>query len=230
MRPDGTLVEPGTDGTLKYNSVGGLHVATESDLNTESTNRAFDSPGGGDRSGDPVSAQGARIVPYRVDRNGPVLCSYRRRAAPRRGGNWTITSYAGVFALSLNLCPFEHGRATGSAPLISCNLRFCRLKSAWAAQAARWMVLHLDQLLISKRIYDMMLYAYPALAQFPKSEKHTLAAEIKRTMFEMQRLTIRANKERRKMDWLRQLDASLELLRTQVRLSHELGFLPTEEV
>ena len=91
------------------------------------------------------------------------------------------------------------------------------------------MVLHLDQLLISKRIYDMMLYAYPALAQFPKSEKHTLAAEIKRTMFEMQRLTIRANKERRKMAWLRQLDASLELLRTQVRLSHELGFLPPKK-
>lgn len=74
----------------------------------------------------------------------------------------------------------------------------------------------------------MILYAYPALAQYPRSEKHTLAASIKHTMDDMAKLIIRANKEQRKLEWLRQLDASLELLRTQVRLSHDLGFLPNK--
>jgi hypothetical protein len=72
----------------------------------------------------------------------------------------------------------------------------------------------------------MMRYAYPALAQFPRSEKHTLVAEIKATMANMVRLITRANKEPRKTEHLRQLDAELELLRTQVRLSMDLGFLP----
>lgn len=79
---------------------------------------------------------------------------------------------------------------------------------------------------ILQKTYDMMLYAYPALAQFPRSEKHTLAAEVKSCMGNMVRLIIRANKERQKMEHLRQLDAELELLRTLVRLSMELGFLP----
>jgi four helix bundle protein len=79
---------------------------------------------------------------------------------------------------------------------------------------------------ILQKTYDMMLYAYPALAQFPKSERHTLVAEIKTTMANMVRLITRANKERRKLEYLRQLDAELELLRTQVRLSMDLRFLP----
>jgi len=86
-----------------------------------------------------------------------------------------------------------------------------------------------SSLKILQKTYDMILYAYPVLRQFPKSEKHTLAAEIKKTMFNMVRLITRANKEYRKADFLRQLDAELELLRTQVRLSVELRFIPMKK-
>lgn len=87
----------------------------------------------------------------------------------------------------------------------------------------------MNQLLIMQKTYDMMLYVYPALKQFPRSERHQLVADIKQTMFEMTRLIARANKARRKLEWLWRLDAELTLLRTQVRLAHELGFLPPKK-
>ena len=37
-------------------------------------------------------------------------------------------------------------------------------------------------LLIQQRVYDMILYAYPALEQFPKSQKFSLAQDIKMCM------------------------------------------------
>ena len=52
------------------------------------------------------------------------------------------------------------------------------------------------ELKILQKTYDMILYAYPALKNFPRSEKHTLVAEIKTTMYAMIRLIVRANKER----------------------------------
>ncbi len=82
------------------------------------------------------------------------------------------------------------------------------------------------QLQILQKTYDMILYAYPALAQYPKAERHTLVADIKLTMGNMVRLITRANKEQRKTEHLRQLDAELELLRTLVRLSMDLQYLP----
>ena len=81
------------------------------------------------------------------------------------------------------------------------------------------------ELKIMQKTYDLALYLYPALRQFPKSEKHTMAAEIKKTLFRIMRLITRANKARRKRELLAELDAELELLRQQNRLAMELGFL-----
>lgn len=68
------------------------------------------------------------------------------------------------------------------------------------------------ELKIMQKTYDLALYLYPALRQFPKSEKHTMAAEIKKTLFRIMRLITRANKARRKRELLAELDAELELL------------------
>ena len=43
----------------------------------------------------------------------------------------------------------------------------------------------MEPLKIKQKIEDMIAYAYIVLAQFPKSEKHTLAAEIKKSMFRL---------------------------------------------
>jgi hypothetical protein len=72
----------------------------------------------------------------------------------------------------------------------------------------------------------MIKYGYIALRQFPKSEKFSLALDIKKTMFAMVEMIIRANRARDKWEALCAIDTELEILRTQVRLAMDLEFLP----
>jgi len=71
----------------------------------------------------------------------------------------------------------------------------------------------------------MIQYAYLALRQFPKSEKFTLAADIKRSMFRVLELIVRANRARHKLPLLQEIDVELDVLRSLVRLSRDLTFL-----
>jgi len=83
-----------------------------------------------------------------------------------------------------------------------------------------------EDLMILQKCYDMMHYGYTALRQYPKSEKHTLAAETKRSMYDLLKLIIRANKKYHKKTTLQDLDIELENLRYLVRLGNGLEFLP----
>lgn len=84
----------------------------------------------------------------------------------------------------------------------------------------------MENLKIKQRTEDMIKYGYIALRQFPKSEKFSLALDIKRTMFAMLEKIIRANRQRDKLAALHEIDTELEVLRTQIRLAMELEFLP----
>ena len=64
-------------------------------------------------------------------------------------------------------------------------------------------------LLIQQRIYDMILYGYPALEQMPKSQKFSLAQDIKHCMDRIMRLTITANKKYTKRTTLQELDVEI---------------------
>lgn len=83
-----------------------------------------------------------------------------------------------------------------------------------------------DELLIRKRVEDMLQYAYTAVRQFPKAERHVLSAEIRATCWRLLRLVIVCNKRYHKKTTLQDLDAELDLLRAQVRLAFELRYLP----
>lgn len=72
----------------------------------------------------------------------------------------------------------------------------------------------------------MIEYGYVALRQYPKSERHTLAAETKQSMYDLLKLIIRANKKYYKKTTLQDIDIELENLRYLVRLANGLGFLP----
>ncbi len=72
----------------------------------------------------------------------------------------------------------------------------------------------------------MIKYGYIALRHFPKSEKFSLAQDIKRSMFGILEQIIRANRSRDKRATLYEIDTELEIHRTQVRLAMELKFLP----
>lgn len=82
-----------------------------------------------------------------------------------------------------------------------------------------------NDLEIRKKCESMIEYGYVALRQFPTFERHVLAAEMRNCMWGLLRLIIVCNKRYHKKTTLQELDAELDLLRTQVRMARALGYL-----
>ena len=89
--------------------------------------------------------------------------------------------------------------------------------------------MHQEDLKIRLKVEEMIQYGYAALRHFPKSEKHVLSAEIRRCMFQILRYVIVCNRRYYKKTTMQDLDAELDALRSMVRLSMELGFLPFQK-
>lgn len=70
-----------------------------------------------------------------------------------------------------------------------------------------------NELKIKQKHEDFVAYAYVALKHMPKSERFTLVADIKNSLFRILELIIRANKTRNRLPVL----YDLELLRTKVK-------------
>ncbi|MBO6267370.1 MAG: diversity-generating retroelement protein Avd [Synergistaceae bacterium] len=86
-----------------------------------------------------------------------------------------------------------------------------------------------EDLKILQKIFDMMEYAYGALAQFPKSEKFALATDIKHSMDRLLERCIEAQKKYYKKTTLQDMDVEIMKLRAYIRLSFQLGFLPPKK-
>ncbi|WP_269497167.1 diversity-generating retroelement protein Avd [Castellaniella sp. S9] len=82
-----------------------------------------------------------------------------------------------------------------------------------------------NDLLIRQRCEAMIRYGHTAIRQFPKMERHVLGAEIRHTMWAILRLIVICNRRYHKKTTLQDLDAELDLLRAQVRLAKEMGYL-----
>ena len=80
------------------------------------------------------------------------------------------------------------------------------------------------KLQVQQRVYDMMLYAYPALEQFPKSQKFSLAQDMKHCMDRIMRLTISANKKYTKRTTLQELDVEVAALKIYLRIAYDLRY------
>jgi hypothetical protein len=78
---------------------------------------------------------------------------------------------------------------------------------------------------IRQKCEEMIAYGYVALRQFPKSERHVLAQELRTTMWSILRLVIVANHRHHKKTTMQELDAEVDVLRSQVRMAMELKFL-----
>ena len=87
----------------------------------------------------------------------------------------------------------------------------------------------MDEMKIIQKTIDMIRYAYLALAQFPKSEKYAMGADIKRCLHEMMELEIEAQKKYYKKTTLQNLDVALAKVRVYTRVAHDLGFLQTKK-
>lgn len=86
-----------------------------------------------------------------------------------------------------------------------------------------------SDLMILQKILDMMDYAYPALAQFPKWERYALVTDIKRSMDVLLERCIEARKKYYKKNTLQDMDVEIAKLRVYIRLSFNLGFLPPKK-
>ena len=80
-------------------------------------------------------------------------------------------------------------------------------------------------LIIDAKVREMINYGYIAIRQFPKSEKHCLGAEIRNTMWNLQRLVITAIRRYHKKATLTDMDIELALLKRQVRAAKDLRFI-----
>ncbi len=104
---------------------------------------------------------------------------------PFRGGRWGFGSRAGVFAL----CLFYARSYSDSG--VGFRAAFIRPPSQFLNTGVKALA---EELKVLQKTYDMIQYGYICLRQYPKSEKHTLAAETKRAMFELLKSIIMANR------------------------------------
>jgi len=86
-----------------------------------------------------------------------------------------------------------------------------------------------ETLKILQKIEDMMEYVYPALAQYPKSERFAMVADMKRSMDTMLERAIEAEKKYYKKTTLQELDVEIMKMKTYVKMSYRLGFLPDKK-
>lgn len=75
------------------------------------------------------------------------------------------------------------------------------------------------------KVEDMMLYAYPVLAQFPKAEKFSLAQDIRHCMNELLELTITEDKKYTKRTTVENMDITNEKLKHYVQIAMELKYI-----
>ncbi|MBN4062732.1 MAG: diversity-generating retroelement protein bAvd family protein [Alkaliphilus sp.] len=79
-----------------------------------------------------------------------------------------------------------------------------------------------ESMIITQKMYDLIRYVYICLGEFPKSEKHTMAADIKNSMHNILKMLIAASKKYHKKTTLRDIDIELQYLKTMFRLASEL--------
>ena len=82
-----------------------------------------------------------------------------------------------------------------------------------------------QELKIKLSTRKMMAYGYNAIRQMPKSEKHVLGADIRKSMHSVMSGVIACEKSYYKKTTLRDLDIALENLRVLVGIAHELKFI-----
>lgn len=84
----------------------------------------------------------------------------------------------------------------------------------------------MQDLILSQKIYDFLLYIYPVVEKYPKHEKFVLQTQTKNCVLELARKVIRANKSTTaKKSQLYEADAILQELKTLMRLAADLKYL-----
>ena len=83
----------------------------------------------------------------------------------------------------------------------------------------------MEELKIYQKSYDCLLRLYQTTKHFPKSEKFTLAAELKTAMLGFLRLIFKAGKSANKKSILYTADVELEIIRMQIRAAKDMKIM-----
>ena len=86
-----------------------------------------------------------------------------------------------------------------------------------------------EPLKIQQKWEDMARYAYVLLRSLPKSERFTLGAEIRQSVWQGCRLIARAAFARNRMPLLYDLDAEIKMLQAMIRLGHGLKIVSDKQ-
>jgi len=82
-----------------------------------------------------------------------------------------------------------------------------------------------QNLAIFEKTYELILWLYPTVNKFPKSQRFVLGQQIENTVLEILKGIIEANQERNKVPYLKQISVNLDKLRILIRLSKDLKFI-----
>ncbi len=82
-----------------------------------------------------------------------------------------------------------------------------------------------QDLVIFQKVYDLILWLYPTVNKFPKSQRFVLGQQIENTVLEILKGIIQANQESNKLLYLKQISVDLDKLRILIRLSKDLKFI-----
>ena len=78
---------------------------------------------------------------------------------------------------------------------------------------------------IFEKTYELILWLYPTVNKFPKSQRFVLGQRIENTILRILEGIIDANQERNKLSYLKQTSVELDKLRILIRLSKDLRFI-----
>ena len=80
-------------------------------------------------------------------------------------------------------------------------------------------------LTIFEKIYELILWLYPTVNKFPKSQRFVLGQRIENIILKLLEGIIEANQETAKLPYLKKISVELDKLRILIRLSKDLKFI-----
>ena len=82
---------------------------------------------------------------------------------------------------------------------------------------------------IFEKTYELILWIYPTVNKFPKSQRFVLGQKIEETVINILEGIILANQEQNKSFKLRKISVELDKLRIFMRLSKDLKFISVKQ-
>ena len=110
----------------------------------------------------------------------------------------------------------------GGSPPIYIKLRN-EVKNMAESKKSNQADAYMESMKAYQKTYDLLLYLYPILSQFPKFEKFALQSQIKTAIFEMLKSVIRFRKTGTKSH-IYNADVELQFIKTLIRLSYDLQY------